>query len=877
MLTLTRARRPGRRTFLSTGAAALAVIVPLALAPPVFSAVPAATAGPATAAVPADASRASSLGPAPAVLDGYACGEWGRYGTSRTCVSTIWGGDFAFTVSPHVARVGERFRLTVKDGTANYGHSWNWGTLPGNAVTCQPKPGVWLTGPSSGSCVVTAVRPTGGWQAASACINPLGQVYCEEDYFAVLDEDTYLVHGTVTNAEDKGVPGVRITFTRSGSSSYAVTRTDGTYGAVLKKGTYSVRAAGRYCPSKGTECENPIEVRVIADKQLDWGPPSSVVLTGHVRDHRGKGLSSVQIVAAAAPSGSRTTDRTDASGAYRMELRAGAYNVRPVPSGNTDRESYQPESKYLEQARENVVVDFTLTPADELDLETSLSRLIAGLWWTTWPANGTGRADATISVENGRGDPVSDETVTIDAPYWDVEPPGSTAPEVLVCDDQWRKVYPGGGFSRTTDDRGEVRFHLFLGGVIGNFFLHSRETADNTVLDVERFGQTGRATGPTQDIVSTLQNATRLGLPAPPLKGATQSAVQEGLIDWLLEYRLATARAMSPWGEFGPIRSAAGAAAVVLYPSGAGGPLRAHLAAGSPLPDGYRTLVIPIKRVVLVGLDTWYVDFGQAGGLKTLDSWEAEHGTARSGFVGRPASADIAWFAGPYPPAATDVEGRAQFDHCAPGAAPQVTRLEVHSPLRLLVTDSAGHRFGHTGSGALVNTLGGYYVPASGAQAATYVVPSGALSVRLTGTGAGTATLVERTGDSTHVFGLRVRRGATGTLRLTGEGAAGTLRFAGTVVRAQQGVRLSLSGAPRTGTAGRALRLALRVTDQFRRPVDGALVTVNGLGVAVRAETDGRGRVTLTVTPTRKGRLQVRAALPGYTGAQQIVRVRARR
>ena len=84
-------------------------------------------------------------------------------------------------------------------------------------------------------------------------------------------------------------------------------------------------------------------------------------------------------------------------------------------------------------------------------------------------ASGSASTQATVSVQNGRGDPVVDLPVSVDAPYWDVPPVGSSAPpEVLMCDDACSAL-PGNGFQSDTGDQGSVAFHIFFGGVLGNF------------------------------------------------------------------------------------------------------------------------------------------------------------------------------------------------------------------------------------------------------------------------------------------------------------------------------------------------------------------------------------------------------------------------
>ena len=831
----------------------------------------------------AAAVRAPSLGPPPTEVGVLECSGI----TTGHCIADVWPGRFDFKLSPHVVRVGETIGATVSDGTDGYGHSWSWGEAPGTYGTlvtgkvqpgCSPPPGKWLPGPSSGHCSWKMTAAAETWTAASACINPLGQTYCDEDYYAVLDH-RYLLHGYVRDAAAKGVAGARIELTGAGQDLYTLSRADGYYDAVVKHGTYSVHATKpgvKLCAAQRPKCENPTPLKMVSDKELDFGPPSGVVVEGHVRDHRGQALGGVSVEAVAIEGGKRSTATTDTGGAYRLELSAGAYNVRPVLTRKTDRERYTPPVAYFERATGTVTEDFQLAPGDGLDLSTLSSRLIAGLWWTTVTASGSAQVDAAARIENGRGDPVAEEPVTVDAPYWDVAPTGSSAPEVVICDDSWQRVYPSGGFEQTTNADGTIGFHMFFGGVLGNFYLHAREKQDVTVFDVERFGQLGQVgTVDHDEILMALK--TNQGYGPAPTNAKTAAQLQEGLIAWLLARRagIVGPAGLSPMGEFAPIKNSAGTiAAIVFYPAGDPLPLRAHLLTGAPLPAGYQTRVLRITSLGPLGAGPIL------NGLPTLGDWERSFGAARYGFLSPRGNANLVFLGFPYPPAATDPL-RSSFDRCVPGTNP-LTVVQSHSPARITLRDNSGHSFDVDARGRIhKNQLAATYVKGRAGQPDTYILPADNYTATITGTGRGPATVVistpGKTGDNVEVFSLRARKGATGKLTLRSTGAARTLRFGGVTVHANTGIALRVSGIPHRLIALQRTRLALRVVSQFGQAVAGALITATGNRLAARALTDARGRATLIVLTPRQGRVRVRIAIPGYATASTSIPVSNRR
>ena len=115
---------------------------------------------------------------------------------------------------------------------------------------------------------------------------------------------------------------------------YTTSHAGGYYDAVLHRASYSVSASKpglKLCAAQRSTCENPTVVNMVSDKELDFGPPGTFVVQGDVHDHRGQPLVRADVAVVAVDTGARTIAVTDVSGAYRLRLDAGAYNVRVVP------------------------------------------------------------------------------------------------------------------------------------------------------------------------------------------------------------------------------------------------------------------------------------------------------------------------------------------------------------------------------------------------------------------------------------------------------------------------------------------------------------------------------------------------------------------
>src|SRR5262249_47924790 len=87
--------------------------------------------------------------------------------------------------------------------------------------------------------------PSGGWQIAGANFsNPTGTAAVSEDFYVVVDKDTRVLEGTVTNRRS-GTPvqGVHVSI-KGKAPTAATTNASGYYYAVLPKGSYTVVPEG---------------------------------------------------------------------------------------------------------------------------------------------------------------------------------------------------------------------------------------------------------------------------------------------------------------------------------------------------------------------------------------------------------------------------------------------------------------------------------------------------------------------------------------------------------------------------------------------------------------------------------------------------------
>ncbi|HEY8867107.1 MAG TPA: hypothetical protein VIM22_09240, partial [Solirubrobacteraceae bacterium] len=341
--------------------------------------------------------------------------------------------------------------------------------------------------------------------------------------------------------------------------------------------------------------------------------------------------------------------------------------------------------------------------------------------------------------------------------------------------------------------------------------------------------------------------------------------------DWTIDKS-----ALFPSGvELAPIHSADGTGAIVFYPGGTPREQVLSLGAAAAVWD---TTPQSVLNLYPHGVYTPLQDK-----MPTLTDWTAAHGQPIAGSITPGPSEGLAYFGMPYPPppGTTDSAGRIgasrYYSQCVAADRNGPVAVTVHSPVgvELVPKGDPKSAVGYDAKGRpVVGT--GFTERAPGGGPVTIVAPAGDYSVRMVGTGAGSATVVfwpAAGAPKTATF--RVRRGATGTARLTGAGV-GSATFGGHPLKLSRGLALRVSRLPKLRPGKRR---ALRVTarDQFGKPVVGASVAVSG-GARGGGVTDTRGVARGTiVVGTRKGALvRLTVTAPGYATARSRARVARR-
>lgn len=585
-------------------------------------------------------------------------------------------------------------------------------------------------------------------------------------------------------------------------------------------------------------------------------PKGSSLISGSVRDGEDHMVRGVPVTITG--QGKRYSTATDGAGLFTALLPVGTWTI--TPSGTWD-----PPVRVIALGPNGARADFK-APVSELDFAVEGSRLVNGVDWTIAPATGLTWRSGVVRAHTPSGSPLGNRVVQLDAPYFDGSGPGQLPrPRISICDAvTWRPMFTSEDRTeRVTDSNGEVPFTIMLGTDVGTSLLHARLGDAAAALDVERIAQTGVVTGPSvSDIVTPMQNAVRLGLPAPPLFAFSAGSLQSGLVEWWLAYRAGEQvgpSRMLPAGDFVPVRSADGSkAAIVFYPAGNPGPLREHLAAGTGLPADYPTLTLSFRQVPFSpngDLLQWQAVLTD---LPPLGTWEAANGPASAGFSAGGSLGTAGWLGGPLPPVVIDRTARMGYARCVPGASPPTTTIEVHSPVTVELPEGSG----------------GFRMTGAAGDATTYVVPDGTGTLQLRGTGSGRASIVVRSDEDVRTFSITARRGASGELRLGESEGPARLIFAGKAIVGESGVALRMSGLPRSLKAGRSSKVTVRVRDAYGAPAGDVAVTAKGAGIRVSGRTDPRGRVTLLLKPVSRGNVTFSARAPGSREVTGIVAAR---
>lgn len=331
----------------------------------------------------ADASsRANTLGPAPEQAD---CLTYHVEG--RGCYYDI-GCNLEYTISPHIARVGDKIT-----GTASYSpcfhFGWGWtGAPPGTKVVecTPPDPGQ----ATAGTCTYEATGSTNGWRpgteshgttaasgvffgAALFCCT-IGR-YVDGDYLAVLGPDEEAIDGFARDHDGEPLEGYTV-FIRGTTASgedvdvFAEGDDTGYYNAILERGEYTVSAYDGLEPlclaSVTTHCRR--RARVTPTTSLDFRENVNARIVGTVTSQQtGRGLANIALTVTDAIGTEVATAVTDASGNYAVDLEeARLYTVRAAEEGT----GLTPPSRDVDAVLgEDVRADFTVDSGLTLTLD----------------------------------------------------------------------------------------------------------------------------------------------------------------------------------------------------------------------------------------------------------------------------------------------------------------------------------------------------------------------------------------------------------------------------------------------------------------------------------------------------------------------------
>jgi hypothetical protein len=600
-------------------------------------------------------------------------------------------------------------------------------------------------------------------------------------------------------------------------------------------------------------------------------------ISGRVLTKHGKPVSGATITIDGPTGGSVTT--TANGDYYADELDPGQYIVAMRANGARDPVSLCSGHEVGPTCHMNLEhadgqADFT-APPDTLAMHFSPSHI---------PADGLSSFSGTIDVSDSAGQPSPGTAV-------EIAPPAEAQPRALVCSGG-KVVYPqiqsdgsalGSAFTLTTDGNGQIPLTIWAGTVPGHLFTQASETTDTSVNDAVSFplDDTG-AHFPALDgfaqLFYNLVRNTQANSKVKVFVQFNQHAVQpEGdSQDILLQLLIASGQTYFPGADFGPV-SYAGHAGIVFYPH------------GSTDPTAGPTVVLDMRDAVQIATAAAAGDPIPAANaqVRSLADWamyvSGSHTppplTQTLGPLAAWTGQQYAYFGFPYPRSPLDAAGQARFYNAcaAPQGTPQI--VQTHSPVSLVFSSPTGTMFGLDARGQLTGDGTGI-VWRQGDQT-TYLVRAGSYStMNITGTGNGTAHIdvfgvvgAPLTSYARQIsnYVVRVRNGATGALPLNFFGPAGTMSFAGRIVKPQIGLPMQISGLPRRVKHGRH-RLTLTVTS-FSAPLSSAVIKLADGRPSHLAATDRRGRARFTVKLPR-GRLKITVTFPGAATLTETVRVR---
>jgi hypothetical protein len=202
--------------------------------------------------------------------------------------------------------------------------------------------------------------------------------------------------------------------------------------------------------------------------------------------------------------------------------------------------------------------------------------------------------------------------------------------------------------------------------------------------------------------------------------------------------------------------------------------------------------------------------------------------------------------------------------------------VDVHSPVSLLVKDAAGNGVGFDAAGAYSHTLEG--AAYSTGEPSSYLLPSGAYTADINGTGSGPATIVMTSATGGGVVAktitLKAKPGKTGTLTFDDSLAAPKGTFNRRKLKVKTGIALKIDGLKKRVKVHGGDELTLSVQDAFGAPVQGARVHATGrdFDASTVTATDGSAAMPLLVAKSVK--LTVEVSGPGLRTTKKKVGVK---
>ena len=432
--------------------------------------------------------------------------------------------------------------------------------------------------------------------------------------------------------------------------------------------------------------------------------------------------------------------------------------------------------------------------------------------------------------------------------------------------ERWNGI--GSDLRRTTDGAGQIHLSLFVGTLPGSWLIDAFEPGkpgaprSDRSLTVESGGGSAVLPDALTSLLIAAGNST--------LANFAQSG-QRNVLQWLGEIAgdvhgigFAPIYGVDATGSTNP--------GVVLFaeaPAVRSQVLSYLDGSSNVVPDDTQAVVIDVRNMQQLLLGTrlaGHLVDQTPYRLPTLSEWsngtviqiaspdvQAFHnsthipiparGRARFGLLGATGNENLLYGYGPSPPFAGGAQQSAVFNHCSGGGF-NLTSIVPHSPISVSISGSGGSA-GVDSHGAASDSLPGAVLQYRNRQGALDPRPQRRLprESHRDGYRAGSARPhLSDLGRKRHTgVSFPVRRGVRGSIAITGAGLGNVLRLGPRVIRAQNGLRVSIRGLPHRLARRRSTRLVLRLLDQFGQPAAGVTVTFRGAGLRrVLAASDSR-------------------------------------